>query len=152
MHCSTRDRCEMAPAGFPPLLAIDFESRTRATSDLPGAADAHSTIRDGERLWGARKVQAELEKLGFCVSLATVSRYLPKRRPTDAQRQRWTTFLRNHRDAIAAMDFLVVPTIRSKLLYVWFVIEHDRRRALELSDCRGLAVFIIATPGARRHD
>ena len=76
---------------------------------------------------GARKVQSELEKLGFWGSGATVSRYLPKRRPTDAQRQRWTTFLRNHRDAIAAMDFLVVPTVRFKLLYVWFVIEHDRR-------------------------
>jgi transposase InsO family protein len=84
-------------------------------------------------LVGCLKVQAELEKLGFCVSLATVSRYLPKGRPTDAQRQRWTTFLRNHREAIAAMDFLVVPTVRFKLLYVWFVIEHDRRRLLHVN-------------------
>ena len=36
-----------------------------------------------ENDWRARKVQAELEKLGFIVSLATVSRYLPKRRPDD---------------------------------------------------------------------
>jgi hypothetical protein len=69
-----------------------------------------------ENGWGARKVQAELEKLGFQVSLATVSRYLPRRRPSDTQRQRWTTFLRNHRDAIAAMDFFVIPAVRFELL------------------------------------
>jgi transposase InsO family protein len=31
------------------------------------------------------------------------------------------------------MDFLVVPTVRFKLLYVWFVIEHDRRRLLRFN-------------------
>ena len=29
------------------------------------------------------------------------------------------TFLRNHRDVIAGMDFFVVPTVRFTLLYVW---------------------------------
>ena len=64
-----------------------------------------------ENGWRARKLQAELEKLGFSVSLATVSRYLPTRRPDEQERQRWITFLRNHRDVITGMDFLVVPTI-----------------------------------------
>ncbi len=81
-----------------------------------------------ENGWRARKIQAELEKLGFSVSLATVSRYLPKSRPDLDRRQRWATFLQNHRDALTAMDFLVVPTARFRLLYVWFVIEHGRRR------------------------
>jgi hypothetical protein len=36
--------------------------------------------------WGARKVHAELGKLGFTVSLATVLRYMPKR-PQDRGRQ-----------------------------------------------------------------
>ena len=83
-----------------------------------------------ENGWRARKVQAELEKLGFSVSLATVSRYLPKRNPDHDQRQRWKTFLRNHKDGIAAMDFIVVPTVRFRLLYVWFVIGHGRREIL----------------------
>ena len=43
------------------------------------------------------------------------------------------TFLRNHRDAITAMDFLVVPTVRFKLLYVWFVIQHGRRTILHVN-------------------
>jgi putative transposase len=67
------------------------------------------------------------------VSLATVSRYLPKNELNDDQRQRWITFLRNHRDAIAAMDFLVVPTASFKLLYVWFVIGHGRREILHVN-------------------
>ena len=86
-----------------------------------------------ENGWGARKVHAELGKLGFSVSLATVSRYLPRKEPNDRKRQRWTTFLRNHRDTIAGMDFLVVPTARFKLLYAWFVIEHGRRRVLNFN-------------------
>ncbi len=82
----------------------------------------------GENGWRARKIQAELEKLGFTVSIATVSRYLPKRVPDPGKQQRWMTFLRNHRDGIVAMDFLVVPTVGFRLLYVWFIIDHGRRR------------------------
>ena len=86
-----------------------------------------------ENGWRARKIQAELEKLGFAVSLATVSRYLPRREPNDSQRQRWITFLRNHKDVIAGMDFFVVPTVGFRLLYVWFVIDHGRRRILHFN-------------------
>ena len=86
-----------------------------------------------ENPWRARKIQAELEKLGFNVSLATVSRYLPKRTPCDDQHQRWMTFLLNHRDLIAAMDFVVVPTVRFKLLYIWFAVEHGRRELLHFN-------------------
>jgi transposase InsO family protein len=74
--------------------------------------------------WGARKIHAELGKLGFTVSLATVSRYRPKQPRDKGKQQRWMMFLRNHRDGIAAMDFFVVPTITFRLLYVWFVIDH----------------------------
>ena len=86
-----------------------------------------------ENDWRARKIQGELEKLGLTVSLATVSRYLPRRRPHDEQRQRWITFLRNHKDVITGMDFLVVPTVKFRLLYVWFVIAHGRRRIIHFN-------------------
>ena len=83
-----------------------------------------------ENGWRARKVQAELEKLGFSVSLATVSRYLPKRDPDRDQQQRWKTFLRNHKHGIAAMDFLAVPPARFRLLYAWIVIDHGRHEII----------------------
>ena len=40
------------------------------------------------------------------------------------------TFLRNHKDCITAIDFFVVPTVGFRLLYVWFIIDHGRRRIL----------------------
>jgi hypothetical protein len=86
-----------------------------------------------ENRWRARKIQAELSKLGIRVSLATISRYLPKKERDPSQQQRWTTFLRNHKDVIAGMDFFVVPTVRFRLLYVWFAIDHGRRRILHFN-------------------
>ncbi len=83
-----------------------------------------------ENGWRARKIQAELAKLGISVGLATVSRYLPKRDPDYGQRQRWKTFLRNHKHGITAMDFLVVPTARFRLLCAWFVIGHEHREII----------------------
>jgi transposase InsO family protein len=83
-----------------------------------------------ENPWRARKIQAELAKLGIRLSLATLSRYLPKVEPRPDQHQRWRTFLRNHRDLITGMDFFVIPTVRFRLLYVWFVLDHGRRRIL----------------------
>ncbi|MBW2694601.1 MAG: transposase, partial [Deltaproteobacteria bacterium] len=86
-----------------------------------------------ENRWRARKIQAELSKLGIRVSVATVSRYVPKSEPDPRQQQRWMTFLRNHKDVIAGMDFFVVPTVRFRLLYVWFAIDHRRRRILHFN-------------------
>jgi hypothetical protein len=40
------------------------------------------------------------------------------------------TFLRNHREAIAAMDFFTVPTLTFGVLHCFFVIGHDRRKIL----------------------
>ena len=105
----------------------------------PGRPSISAELRDlirrlaCENPWRARKIQAELEKLGFNVGLATVSRYLPKRTQCDDQHQRWMTFLRNHRDLIAAMDFVVIPTVRFKLLYQWFTVEHGRREILHFN-------------------
>ncbi|HWY54943.1 MAG TPA: hypothetical protein VNZ03_10800 [Terriglobales bacterium] len=39
----------------------------------------------------------------------------------------WNSFVRNHRKAIAAMDFFAVPTITFGMIYCFFVISHDRR-------------------------
>lgn len=94
-----------------------------------------------ENGWRARKIHGELKKLGFTVGLATVSRYLPKRTPDPGKQQRWMTFLRNHRDGIAAMDFFVIPTVGFRLLYVWFIIDHGRRRIIHFN--------VTTNPGAQ---
>lgn len=50
--------------------------------------------------------------------------------------KRWATFLSNHREAIAAMDFFTVPTLTFGMLYCFFVIAHDRRRILHFNVIR----------------
>ena len=80
--------------------------------------------------WGAPRIHGELLKLGYALSEPTVSRWVRRApRPVDP-RKRWLTFLRNHREAIAAMDFFTVPTLTFGVLYCFFVIGHDRRRVL----------------------
>ena len=86
--------------------------------------------------WGAPRIHGELIKLGFRISEPTVSRWLRRVRNTTDPCQRWLTFLRNHREAVAAMDFFTVPTLTFGVLYCFFVIGHDRRRILRFNVTR----------------
>ena len=80
--------------------------------------------------WGAPRIHGELLKLGFEVSERSVSRWI-RRAPRDPDpAKRWLTFLRNHREVIAAMDFFTVPTLTFGVLYCFFVISHDWRKIL----------------------
>lgn len=86
--------------------------------------------------WGAPRIHGELLMLGFDVSETTISRWM-KRAPKSPQpAKRWLAFLRNHREAIAAMDFFTVPTLTFNVLYCFFIISHDRRRILHLNVSR----------------
>jgi putative transposase len=86
--------------------------------------------------WGAPRIHGELLKLGFEVSERSVSRWT-RRAPRDADPvKQWLTFLRNHREAIAAMDFFTVPTLTFGVLYCFFVIGHDRRKILHFNVTR----------------
>jgi len=42
----------------------------------------------------------------------------------------WKTFLKNHSEEIISIDFLTVPTINFKLMYVLVMIEHNRRKLI----------------------
>ena len=86
-----------------------------------------------ENDWGAPRIHAELLKLGFDLDERTVSRYMPKRPPDPGGVQRWITFLRNHKDCMAGMDFFTVPSATFNLLYVFFVVHHSRRKVLHFS-------------------
>ncbi len=82
--------------------------------------------------------------VGFDVSERTVSRWM-RRAPRDPEpAKRWLSFLRNHREAIAAMDFFTVPTITCSVLYSFLIISHDRRRILHFNVTRHpTSVWII---------
>src|SRR6202521_1260449 len=44
--------------------------------------------------------------------------------------QTWRTFLRNHMQNLVSADFFVVPTITFRLLFVFVILSHDRRRLI----------------------
>ena len=86
--------------------------------------------------WRAPRIHGELLMLGFEVSERSVSRWMRRAPTTVDPSRRWLTFLRNHREAIAAMDFFTVPTITFGVLYGFFIIGHDRRRILHFNITR----------------
>jgi putative transposase len=86
--------------------------------------------------WGAPRIHGELVKLGFDVSERSVSRWVRRSPREPDPSKRWLTFLRNHREAIAAMDFFTVPTLTFGVLYCFFVIGHDRRKILHFNVTR----------------
>jgi len=86
--------------------------------------------------WGAPRIHGELLMLGFDVSERTISRWMRRAPRNPAPAKRWLSFLHNHREALAAMDFFTVPTVTFNLLYCFFIISHDRRRILHFNITR----------------
>ena len=86
--------------------------------------------------WGAPRIHGELRMLGFDISERTVLRWMKKAPRSPEPAKRWAAFLNNHREAIAAMDFFTVPTLRLGVLYCFFVIAHGKRRVLHCNVTR----------------
>ncbi len=81
--------------------------------------------------WGAPRIHGELLKLGIQVSQATVARYMVRhRKPTS---QSWRTFLKNHIKDLVAADFFVVPTVTFRVLFVFVILAHNRRRPVHFA-------------------
>jgi putative transposase len=93
--------------------------------------DLIRTMSKTNSLWGAPRIHGELLKLGIDVSQATVAKYMVRhpRLPSQA----WQTFLENHTKQLASIDFFTVPTITFRILYVFLVLSHERRRVVHFN-------------------
>jgi hypothetical protein len=81
--------------------------------------------------WGAPRIHGEPLKLGIDVAESSVGKYVVRcRKPPP---QTWRTFLENHAQQLASIDFFTVPTMRFHVLYVFLVLAHDRRRILHFN-------------------
>jgi transposase InsO family protein len=98
------------------------------------AADIRALIRRmhaANPLWGAPSIHGELQKLGLTLSETTVAKYLgPHRSPPSPT---WRAFLANHVAQLASVDFFTVPTATFRVLFVFVVLSHDRRRIVHLT-------------------
>jgi putative transposase len=84
------------------------------------------------QLWGQRRIQAELARLGFTVSTRTVAKYMGSchsRGPSSS----WREFLKRHDSNIWACDFFCVRTILFETLHVFFVVRHINREILHIA-------------------
>ena len=62
---------------------------------------------------------------------STVGKYLHRQRKPPSQT--WRTFLQNHAQQMASMDFFTVPTATFRILFVLVVLSHDRRRVVHFN-------------------
>ena len=112
-----------------------WKSRKRGPGRPPVSPEIRQLIRtmaEANPLWGAPHIHGELLKLGIEISERTVSKLMPRarRKPPSPS---WMTFLRNHMDTMAAVDFFTVVTATFSILYVFIVLNHHRRTVLHFN-------------------
>ena len=107
-----------------------WKSRNRAARPKidRGLRDLIRRMCREKPLWGASRIHGELLMLGFEVAQSMVSKYMV--RGQNPPSQTWKTFLRNHAQAIAAIDLCVVPTLTFERLFAFLVLGHGRRQLL----------------------
>jgi len=103
--------------GRPPITTEVRELIRRISAANPG--------------WGAPRIHGELGKLGINVSETTVAKYMVRHR--HPRSQTWRTFLSNHVKELVSADFFVVPTATFRLLFVFVILFHDRRRPVHFA-------------------
>jgi transposase InsO family protein len=115
-------------AGFKVIWRWKSRNRVGRPKIDRGLRDLIQRMSKENRLWGASRIHGELLMLGFEVAQSTVSKYMVRVRNPPSQT--WKTFLRNHAEAIAAIDMCVVPTVTFDLLFAFLVVGHGRRKLL----------------------
>ena len=107
----------------------------RGTSGRPEVSeevgDLVRKMSKANPFWGAPRIHGELLKIGIEVSQATVAKYMGRQPKPPSQT--WRTFLENHVQQLVSTDFFVVPTVTFRVLYVFIVLAHDRRRLLHFN-------------------
>ncbi len=105
-----------------------WKSRTRKPGRPKIDPEVRELIRQMSRnnlMWGVPRIRDELALLGIHVSESTIRKYRI-RRPHPGS-QTWKTFIENHFNDIATIDFFTMPTVTYRILYCFIVLRLDRR-------------------------
>ena len=112
-----------------------WKSRPKGKGRPPITSEIRSLviqISEANPLWGAPRIHGELLKLGFDISERAVSSLMPKDRFRPPS-QTWKTFLKNHMHCTFSIDFFTVPTAFFKILFVFVIISHLRRKVIHFN-------------------
>jgi transposase InsO family protein len=112
--------------------------RRLSQSGKPGrpaiAKEVRELIQDlwqSNPTWGSPRIVGELRKLGIGVAKSTVEKYRVRRQQPPSPT--WETFLQNHMQDAAALDFFTVPTVTCRVLFVLVMLVHERRRMVHFN-------------------
>jgi transposase InsO family protein len=112
--------------------------RTLSCCGKPGRPPAPEEVKELIRTmssmnptWGSPRIMGELAKLGISASKSTADKY--RVRVQKPPSPTWRAFLKNHVKDIVSIDFLVVPTVRFRILYVFLFLAVERRRILHFA-------------------
>ena len=111
-----------------------WKSRRTAQGRTTVSPEVRKLIRKMSRanpLWGAPRVHGELQKLGIEISQTAVSKYMVRHRKPPSQS--WRTFLDNHVRNLVSVDFFTVTTVTFRVLFVFVILAHDRRRVVQFN-------------------
>ena len=130
--CSAPHRHRLAEKTLSRLLAT-VESEWQAGPSAI-SREVRELIQDMWRsnpTWGSPRIVGELRKLGINVAKSTVEKYRPRiRKPPSPT---WKAFLNNHVKDIVACDFFTVPTATFRVLFVFIMLAHERRRIVHFN-------------------
>ena len=117
--------------GFKYYWAWKSRNRGGRPAVAPEIRDLIRRMSRANPLWGAPRIHGELLKLGITISQATVGKYMVRRRKPPSQT--WRTFLDNHAGNLVSVDFFTVSTVTFRVLFVFVVLAHDRRRVVHFN-------------------
>ena len=97
----------------------------------PEVRDLIRRMSRANPLWGAPRIHGELMKLGIDIAQTTVAKYMIRHRKPSSPS--WRSFLDNHLKSLVSIDFFTVPTVRFRILFVFLVLCHERRRIVHFN-------------------
>jgi hypothetical protein len=110
----------LSPQGQPGCPAIAKDVR-----------DFIRTMWQANPTWGSPRIVGALRKLGIIVAKSTAEKYRPKNcKPSTPT---WKAFLHHHVTDLVSCDFFIVPTATFRVLFVFIMLAHDRRRVVHFN-------------------
>jgi transposase InsO family protein len=125
--------------GFRLFWRHKSKAKTRQSRIPPDVVELIQTMALDNRLWGAKRIQDELHKLGYPLSKRTVAKYMRqagRTRPPRQTGQTWATFLNNHAPDTWACDFLQTYDLWFRAIFVFIIIELGSRRVVHFAVTR----------------
>ncbi len=115
-----------------------FPSRRKPLGRPPVPAEVKQLIlamKNDNLLWGIKRIQGELGKLGIRLDKKTISSILRtfRRKGGIKTAGSWRQFIQSHAQSLFACDFFTVDTLFNTRFYVFFIIHLATRRIVHFS-------------------